>query len=156
MAPALVALVAVLVGVLLVGRLVLLAGVAALVSSVWWSRSRSWWRVRWYYLCWYFDARSGGLGLDAEPSWFPGTDAPLDRRIVVVPRARITLTATGRRYRIKPLPSQVIGDFELAAHRLAVRWRASSVRVEYVAGGKFVTLAVDTVVPGPTRWEAPR
>ena len=156
LAPALVLVLVALVLAVVVSPWLLVVALVAGVGVSWWRPVRSWWRRRWWLAEWYFSARAGGLGLDAEPSWFPGTDAPLDKRIVVVPRVKITLTATGRRYRVKPLPSQVIGDFEQAAQRLAVRWRASSVRVEYAAGSKFVTLAVDTLVPRSTRWEAPR
>ena len=54
---------------------------------------------------------------------------------MVVPRLRsLRLTASGRRYRVRPLPGQLLADFEVAADRLAMRWGAVSVVLEHFAG----------------------
>lgn len=115
--------------------------------------SWAYWRARWW-----FDARAAGLSLNAEAGLF-GTDAGADddEHLVVVPRLRsLRLTSTGRRYRIKPLPGQVVADFEVAAARLAIRWAASEVRVEHVPGARCVALVVETATPAPVAWQPPR
>ena len=113
--------------------------------------ARAWWRARWFW-----DARSAGLSLEAEPSMFGRSDGPLDRLVVVVPRTRLFVEPDGtRRYRTKALPGQTPADFEAALPRLAMRWGAGNVRMEHVPGARWITLVVDPSTPVRTVWAAP-
>lgn len=110
----------------------------------------SYWRARWW-----FDARAAGLSLNAEAGLF-GTDAGADddEHLVVVPVLRsLRLTSTGRRYRVRPLPGQLLADFEVAADRLSMRWGAVQVVLEHSAGDRFVTLVVYRDAPEPVVYE---
>lgn len=100
--------------------------------------ARNYYRARWY-----LDARAAGLALEAEPSVLPGRDKLTDERVVVVPRCRIQMTGNGgRRYRIRPLPGQTLGDFDQAVPRLSVRWGCNHVSLEAPMGSKYVWLNV--------------
>lgn len=113
--------------------------------------ARSYWRSRWFW-----DARSAGLSLEAEPSMLGRSDGPLDRLVVVVPRVRLTVDLGGtRRYRCKALPGQTAADYEAALGRLAMRWGAGNVRMEHVPGARWIALVVDPSTPARTVWAAP-
>lgn len=110
----------------------------------------SYWRARWW-----FDARAAGLSLNAEAAMF-GTDAGADddEHLVVVPILRsLRLTSTGRRYRVRPLPGQLVADFQVAADRLSMRWGAVSVVLDHAAGDRYVTLTVYRSAPAAVTYE---
>ena len=103
----------------------------------------AWWRSRWYW-----DARAGGLAVEAEPSVFAKTDRLTDAHIVVVPTVTLRMLANGTRsYRVRPLPGQTIGDFEAAVPRLAMRWGCQHVSIEAPLGERFVTLTAHQSAP---------
>ena len=154
LAPALVVAVACLVAAvavsLIVGALMVAVAVAlvALVEPVRTTATWSWYRTRWY-----LDARAAGLAVEAEPNLWAGTDTPLDRVIVVVPRVRITVDPYGTRtYRCRPLAGQSVGDYEQAVGRLSLRWGVEHVTLEAELGSKFVTFTVHRGAPPVTEY----
>ncbi len=103
----------------------------------------SWWRARWY-----LDARAAGLAVEAEPNVLAGTDTPLDRVIMVVPRVRINVDPYGTRtYRCRPLAGQSVGDYEQAVGRLSLRWGVEHVTLDAELGSKFVMITVHRDAP---------
>ena len=137
--------VSLIVGVLMVAAAVALVVFVPVVHDC---GARSWWRARWY-----LDARAAGLSVEAEPNVWAGTDTPLDRVIVVVPRVRITVDPYGTRtYRCRPLAGQSVGDYEQAVGRLSLRWGVEHVTLDAELGSKFVTFTVHRGAPPATEY----
>ena len=125
-------------------------GASFLVPPVRWWRRWAYWRARWW-----LDARSADLTLNAEPGLF-GTDTGATdfEHVVVAPvLAHPRLTASGRRSVVKPLPGQVVADYEVASARLAMRWVAADVSIEYRIGDRLVAIVVAATVPPIENWE---
>ena len=133
------------VGVLMAGAAVALVVLVPVVHDC---AAWSWWRARWY-----LDARAAGLSVEAEPNVWAGTDSPLDKVIVVVPRVRITVDPYGTRtYRCRPLAGQSVGDYEQAVGRLSLRWGVEHVSLDAELGSKFVTFTVHRGAPPATEY----
>ena len=109
-----------------------------------------WWRARWWW-----DARAGGLAVNAEPSLLGHDDGAVDRHHrVVTPRCQVIRAAGGGRcYRVRPLPGQTVTDFEAAIPRLVMRWAAAHVGVDYRVGERHVTILVIPALPTVRVWQ---
>ena len=99
-----------------VGTLVLASFVSAITC---WPIGRRWARFAYWRCRWWFDARAALLALNAEQGLFGVDTGVVDRSHVVVAPVlrRLQLVLGGRRYTVRPLPSQTASTFEeLAGH----------------------------------------
>lgn len=119
-----------------------------------WPVGRWWVRYAWYRTRWWWDCRAGLLLLNAERS-LTGVDTGItdkEHAVVAPMLRRLELTSEGRRYTVRPLPSQTAATFDEASQRLAQRWAASMVRVTQAPGQRDVTLIVDMGSPTRRQW----
>ena len=135
----------------LVAALVLITFASAVVC---WPIGRRWARRAYWRTRWWWDARAGLLALNAEQNLTGSDTGAVDvAHVVVVPFVRrLDVLPAGRRYLLRPLPTQTVSTFEDACGRLAQRWGAASVTVEHTIGSRDLALIVSARLPESRPW----